>query len=156
REHRLESWSLASIGAHCLDADAEDVTLLGEERHRLRMKAGSVSPVCGNVEKLARALAVRPIRADQYPGVLRNTAEALFPRLHRFARNQEVGIVLGLPRDIDDARWPDEAVDRNVVRSIIRMVLAGNPVNRRIEVRAGVLAASDIVPVPGRTAGVVA
>ena len=37
-----------------------------------------------------------------------------------------------------------------------RQLAAGDPVHRRVEVRAGVLAAGDVVPVPGRAALVVA
>ena len=40
--------------------------------------------------------------------------------------------------------------------ALLRIVLAGHPVHRGIEMRAGVLAAGDIVPVPGRPALVVA
>src|SRR5579863_6937564 len=57
-EHRLERRSLAGIRADRLDAHAENIALPGEERHRLRMEAGSVRPVRRDVEKLARALAL--------------------------------------------------------------------------------------------------
>src|SRR5258707_2097953 len=40
------------------------------------------------------------------------------------------------------------------MRRVVRIILAGDPVYGRIEMRAGVLAAADVVPVPGRTARV--
>ena len=69
---------------------------------------------------------------------------------------QEVGVRRRLLRNIDDAGRADEPVHRDVVGGVVRVVLAGHPVDRRIEVRAGVLAAGDVVPVPGRAARVVA
>ena len=102
-----------------------------------------------------------PLRCDQSVRISThacdgNPAVALLPLLYRLTRDQEVGIAPGLLRDIDDARRTDEAIDRNVVRRVVRVVLAGDPVNGRIEMRAGVLAAGDVVPVPGGTARVVA
>ena len=44
----------------------------------------------------------------------------------------------------------------NRVAGVVGQILAGDPVNRRVEVRAGVLAHVDRVPVPGRPLVVVA
>jgi hypothetical protein len=70
-------------------------------------------------------------------------------------RQQKVRILCRLLAAIDDERRPDEALGRDTVDRAVRQVLARNPVNRRIEMRAGVLAAGKIVPVPGWPALVV-
>ncbi len=63
---------------------------------------------------------------------------------------------LRLGAAIDDAGRRDEMLDRQRVDRIVRQVAPGNPVNWRVEMRAGVLAEADIIPVPGRAAIVVA
>ena len=69
---------------------------------------------------------------------------------------KEVRIGLRLAAAIDDAGRRDEMLNRKRIDGIVRHVAAGNPVNRRIEMRPGMLAEAHIVPVPGRPAFVVA
>ena len=45
---------------------------------------------------------------------------------------------------------PTKRARRNRVAGVVRQVLAGHPVDGRIEVRAGVLAEAERVPVPRR------
>src|SRR5262249_25711011 len=148
--------SLPRVRADGLDTDAENVTFPREKRHCLRMKAGRVGAIGADVEEGLRALAVRPVRADQYPGMRRNAAMARLPLEQSLAGHQKVGIPCGLLRDVDHTGRPDEAVDRDVVCGIVGVVLAGDPVDRRIEMRTGMLAAGDVVPVPGGPTRVVA
>src|SRR5581483_1369335 len=146
---------LARIGADGLDADAEDVTLLGQKRHALWMKPRRVRAVRTGVQEFLGALAMRPVRADEYPGVRGDAAMLSLPLLHDLAGQQEVGIRLRLRGDIDHTGGTDETVHRNIVRCVVRIILAGHPMDRGIEMRAGMLTAGDVVPVPGRSALVV-
>src|ERR687895_2643304 len=60
-----------------------------------------------------------------------------------------VGVRAGLSRPVDHDRRPDQVPGRNLVHVVL--VLARDPVDRRVEVRADVLAALEPVPVPGRS-----
>ena len=68
----------------------------------------------------------------------------------RSRRQQKIRIRLDLARDVDHARRSDEAARRDRVAGVVRQILARDPVNRRVEVRAGVLAELERVPVPRR------
>ena len=129
-------------------------------------------PVCGMALEASVAPAVEytcpmhPEIVRPGPGSCPICGMALEPRtasvqaeddreLRSMTRRFWVGVALSLLRNVDDASGSDEAIDCNVVRGVIRVVLPRDPMNRRIEMRAGVFAASDIVPVPCGTAGVV-
>jgi hypothetical protein len=57
-------------------------------------------------------------------------------------------VVLGrLYRAIDDVDRPDEFLCRDGVGGAVGIILAGDPVDRRVEMRAGMLA--EFQPVPG-------
>ncbi len=100
---------------------------------------------------------MRPVGADENPCDARGCVAVLaLPFRYDLARQQEVGICGRLGGDIDDARGPDESIDRDIVRRIVRVVLPRYPMNRRVEMRAGVFSARDVVPIPGGTALVVA
>ena len=62
----------------------------------------------------------------------------------------------GFPTAIDDAGRRDEVFDRQGIGRIVRQVAAGDPVNGSVEMGAGMLAEAHIVPVPSRSAVVVA
>src|SRR2546422_443012 len=79
-----------------------------------------------------------------------------FPFLNPFSRQKKIRIFGGFAAAIQYARRADEALGRNAVGRVIGQVLSGHPVDRRVEMRAGVLAAGKVVPVPGGTALVVA
>ena len=72
------------------------------------------------------------------------------PRPDALGREQEVLVLLHVRRHIDHARRPDEASGRDRVAGVVGQVLAGDPVHRRVEVRARVLAHAERVPVPRR------
>src|SRR5262249_54440415 len=61
---------------------------------------------------------------------------------------QEVLILGGFARAIDDAGAGDEIARLDRVDGIVGPVAAGDPMDRRVEMGAGVLAAAEIVPVP--------
>src|SRR4051794_23012319 len=67
---------------------------------------------------------------------------------------QEVRVLSRLGRDVEDGRHSDE-VRRGDGADVLPLA-PGDPVNRRVEVGAGVLAGSEVVPIPGRTGVVVA
>ena len=67
---------------------------------------------------------------------------------------QEVGVLRALGALVDHHRRRDELPRRHL--GDVEPVRAGDPVHRRVEVRADVLAGGDVVPVPGGTALVVA
>src|SRR6267143_1954961 len=79
-----------------------------------------------------------------------------FPFLDPFSRQKKIRIFGGFAAAIEHAGWSDEALGRNAVGRIVGQILARDPVDRRVEMRAGVLAAGKIVPVPCRPALVVA
>jgi hypothetical protein len=58
--------------------------------------------------------------------------------------------------NVKDAGGTDEPPDRNRVARVVLKIFAGYPVHRRVEVRAGVLAEPQRVPVPARPLLVVA
>ncbi len=156
REHRLESRRLAGIRADGLDADAEDIPLAREERNTLWMEARRMGPVGPDVEKCLGVAALGPVGADQHPGVGGDAAVLPLPILHDRLGEQKVRVLARLPSHIDDAGRPDEALHRDIVRGVVRIILAGDPVNRRVKMGARMLAAGEVVPVPGRTARIIA
>ena len=156
RERRIEGAGLAGVGADGLDADAEDVAIDGEEPRRARVKAGTVRAVGAHVEERRGIGAPAPAGAQQHPRAGRNAAVLRFPLLDAGRRQQEVRILGDLALDVDHARRSGEARHRDGVARVVRQVLARNPVNRRVEVRAGVLAEAQRVPVPRRSLVVVA
>ena len=103
--------------------DTENVALLCQERHALRMESGSVRSVRTGVEKFLGPEPMRPVGADEYPGMRGDAAVLALPFHHPLAGQQEVGICRRLCGDIDDAGRPDEAIDRNIVSRIVRVVL---------------------------------
>ncbi len=61
--------SLPGIRADGLHAHTENVALLRQEWHALGMNARGMRAVGGCVEKLLGAQAMRPVGADQNPGM---------------------------------------------------------------------------------------
>ena len=60
----------------------------------------------------------------------------------------EIFVLGGFARAVDHARAGDEIARRDRVDGIVGPVAPGDPVDRRVEMGAGVLAAAEIVPVP--------
>ncbi len=81
---------------------------------------------------------------------------AAFPFLHHAPRQQKIRALAHLARYVDDARRADEAFHGDVVRRIVRVVFARDPVDGCVEMRTGMLPATDVVPIPGGAARVVA
>src|SRR5215831_7060901 len=80
----------------------------------------------------------------------------VLPGLHEGNREQEVSIGVCLSRAVDHHGGGNEVFRRDAVDGVVSEVLAGHPMDRRIEMRPGMLADGEIVPIPGRTALIVA
>src|ERR1700722_12567172 len=154
-KHGIETMRLAGGGPGGLHTDTENVAFLCQERHALRMKPRGVRAARTHVEKL-RPCPMRPVGADENPGMRGNAAVLALPLPPDLPRQEEIRIRFRLRGHIDDAGGPNEALDRDVVSCVVRIVLAGHPMNGRIEMRAGMLTARDVVPIPGGPALVVA
>ena len=129
---------------------------LDQELHDLGVRSRRVLP--GFVEVLIRHRvgALGPVGAHQHPGARRDAAVLGFPGFHERHGEKEIRVRRRLPRAVDHAGGRHEVLDGNRVGGVVRQVAARDPVDRRIEVRAGVLAAGEVVPVPARPALVVA
>ena len=156
RVGRREMCGLAGIGADCLGAEAQHVALVREQAHAIRIRSRRV--LAGLVEILERDRigTLRPVGAHQHPGAGRDGAVGSLPGPHMGNGQQKIGVTPRLRRAIDDAGGCDEMRGRQRVGRIARQIAAGDPVDRCIEMSAGVLAEAHVVPVPGRTALVVA
>ena len=70
--------------------------------------------------------------------------------------SRKSGLACTSARHVDDASGADEFARRDRVGRILGQILAGDPVDRRVEVRARVFAEGQDVPVPGRPTVIVA
>ena len=95
-----------------------------------------------------------PTSAVEQPTAGRQRSVLLLPTLDVLDLEQEVGVGGRCRGEIEHHRRRDQPTGRD--RRHIVEVLPRDPVLRRVEVRAGVLAAAEVVPVPGRSALVVA
>jgi hypothetical protein len=77
---------------------------------------------------------------------------ALLPRFDVRRLEYEAFVGGCLLRAVDYAGGRDEALCRDRVRVAVGVVLARDPMRRRVEMRPGVLAARNVVPVPSRAA----
>src|SRR5712691_2500440 len=78
------------------------------------------------------------------------------PLLDALYGQQEVCILRYIGGYIDDAGRTYKLAHRNGVGGIVRQIFTCDPVDRRVEVRAGMLAQVQHIPVPGRATSVVA
>jgi hypothetical protein len=101
-------------------------------------------------------VALRPVGAEQHPTARRDAAMLGFPGLDMGDRQQEIGVGRGLSGEVEDHRRGDEVAGRNAVERVVGQIGAADPVDRGIEMRAGMLADGEVAPVPGDTAIVVA
>ena len=150
RERRVHAACRAGIGADRLRAPAHDA--LGDQiMDRFRRRAGRVRPLVIDVEEFGfTVVALVPVGAHQHPGVGRDVAVRLLPGLHAVDGEQKIVVLRGFGRAIDDTGRPDEILGRNGVGGVVRMVLAADPVHRRVEMRAGMLAELQPIPRPER------
>ncbi len=66
-----------------------------------------------------------------------------------FGLEQEIVVLGGRGGAVDDDGGADEALGVDRVDGVVGHVLAADPVRRRVEMCAGVLAHRDVAPVPG-------
>ena len=92
---------------------------------------------------------------SKHPRARLDLAVLCLPRLHMLDGQQEIRIARGFLGSVDHAGRRDEFFRGNRIGSAVRVVLSGHPVNRSVEVRTGVLAAGNVIPVPGRPARIV-
>src|SRR5947207_12163182 len=101
------------------------------------------------------AVALRPSRSQKYPRARRNFAVLALPVFYRLWCEQKIRIRFHLRGYIDDASGADELVCGNPVDAVVGQVLAAHPMDGRIEMRAGMFAGGECVPVPRRAALVI-
>src|SRR5439155_21149128 len=92
-----------------------------------------------------------PTRPEQHPGAAADAAVLALPGLEPRWREQKIGITLDVGGHVDHARRTHEARGGNRVARVPGQILAGDPMNRRVEVRTRMLAEAQRVPVPRRT-----
>ena len=112
------------------------------------VETGTVRSVRRHVQKRGRILPAAPPGAQEHPRPARDAPVRRLPRLHVRRHQQEVRIVLDLAGHVDDARRADEAAGGNGVAGTLGQIAARNPVDRRVEVRADVLAGQLVRPLP--------
>ena len=149
-ERRVEAARLSRVGADRLDADAEHVALVREHRRRARVEPRGVRAVGVRVDERGRIGPPAPSRPQQHPGARGDPAVRALPRLDPLDRQQKIRIPVHLARHVDDAGGADEAARRDRVARVVGEILPRHPVHGRVEMRAGVLAEAQRVPVPRR------
>ena len=88
-----------------------------------------------------------PVGPHQHPFARRDLPVLRFPSLHMGRGQQEIRVSRRFGGTVDDVHRRDQALDRQRVGEAVRVVLARQPVVRRVEMRAGVFA--ELQPVPG-------
>ena len=151
-EGGVEAARLAGVDADRLDPEPGDGTL-GEPLRRGRGRAGGVRAVCVGVRERHRVGGTRaPPGAQDQPRPVGDGSLHGLPRVEVLRLEQEVRVVCDLLGQVEDHSGPDQPARRDVGDA--GAVAAGDPVDRRVEVGAGVFAGVQVVPAPHR-AGVV-
>src|SRR6266508_5891146 len=153
-ERRVEARGGSSVGANGLDADADDRRLLRQppgalDRDAWRVRAGLVDVA----EQLVVVGARVPAGAVEQPAALGQWAVLALPLPDVIDLQAEVRVALDLGGEVEDRCGRHQAPGRHL-RDVVG-VLARDPVDRGVEVGAGVLPGGDVVPVPRRPALVV-
>src|SRR5580693_7601137 len=94
--------------------------------------------VVGVVEGFSRTVTLVPVGAQHDPTARLDAAMLTLPFLHTVSGEHIVRILRGFLRAVDDADRGDEILDRDPVGGAVLIVLAGDPVHGRVEMRAGV------------------
>src|SRR5579859_439183 len=151
----IEGRGTASVRANGLYAHAEHVALLRQKVGARLHETRSMWAILPGIDIFPGVRSLRPPGAQQQPRTGGNTAVLLFPLPHPLHRQQKVRIFCHVRRYINHASWSDKFLRRNFVHAAFRQVLAADPMNRRIKVRARMLAGLKTVPVPRRATIVV-
>ena len=79
----------------------------------------------------------------------------LLPIVDVHVGEKEVRVLGALLREVEHHRRRDEVLRNDGLERVVLEVLARHPMHRRIEMRAGMLADGEVVPVPGDAALIV-
>src|ERR1700733_6160994 len=151
RKRRIETEGLPRIGTDAFRSPSNHISLFRKKGNQIGMGAGHVRTVFFYIQKGGGLLPFRPVRAHQNPGPSFDAPMLTLPDLDVLLSKKEVGINDNRARRIDHTRGRKETFGWNSIRRILRKLLACDPMDGRVKMRAGVLAAGKIVPIPGRT-----
>src|SRR5207248_11731339 len=134
---RVEGVGRARVRADRLDADADDRALIRQPLSQLDIDARRVRTGFVRIQEslLVTGTGV-PAGAVKQPAALGPRAVLPLERPNAIHGQQIVRVGLRLPGLVDQDRWADQPLDRHL-RDIV-LVLAGHPVDRRVEMGAGV------------------
>src|SRR5579859_543872 len=153
---RVKSGRLAGIGTDRLNPDSQHISLLRQESRGLFRESGSVRPVLLYVDVILGILSLGPVRAQQNPCRRRDVAVLLLPLTNPLWRKKKVWILCSIRTNVNDARGADKFLCRNAINGIVRQIFSRDPVDRSIKMCARVLSSLESIPVPRRSAVVIA
>ena len=96
-------------------------------------------------------LASQPVWAMSNPRARRNPPVGSLPIANIVRRQEVIRIDVDLRDNVDHACRSDEPTRGDRAAAVVGKILSRDPVDRRVEVRPGVLPHPDGVPVPSRT-----
>src|SRR3984885_9789698 len=150
RERRTHAARRTGIGADGFRTPA-DHAFGNEIVDGLYRRTGRVRALVVGVEEFRFAgVALVPVGAHQHPTTGRNVAMRLLPGFDAIDGEKEIRVLRGFGRAVDDTNRRDEILHRDRIGRTILIVAAADPVDRRIEMRARVLAELEPVPLPER------
>ena len=153
---RIEVLPLAEISADRLGAETVHVALLDQPLHHGGLRPRRMRAIVAQARHSPHRLRFdQSVRSNtQLPGSILpcrashcSTKGIVSAKSGLAAHSFEQSITQAGAMNFRDV----DRIDR-----VVGQILAGNPVDRRVEVRSGMLAETDVVPVPGRSALVVA
>src|SRR5437660_802903 len=151
----IEGARLACVGSDRLHANAKNIALLDQEVGAGLVEAGRMCAIGAYIEKLFAALALAPAGLQQDPCSGRYATMLALPLLNTIDAQQEILGLLYLGGCVDNTAGADKFARRNRIGGIVGQILAGHPVNWRVEVRPRVLAHIDNIPIPAGAALIV-
>src|SRR5262245_52847822 len=151
---RIEVLPLTKIGTDRLGTESMHIALFHKPLYDGGLRPRRVSAVVAQ-SGIIRIGLLRPVRAQQDPTSRLDLAVARLPLLDKGNRQREIRVGGALLRTIDHRSRGDEMRDVDRIDGVVGQILARNPVDRRVEVRSGMLAETDVVPIPSRSAFVV-
>src|SRR5262249_42462472 len=134
----------------------DDIAFFSEERNKIGVRTGDVRAVFFHVEVGSSIFALGPIGAHEDPRAGFDATLLFFPVFDKLRREKKVGVFCDFVGYVNDASWGEKFCDGNVVGRVVGVILAGDPMDGRVEMGAGVFAGGKVVPVPGGSAAVVA